>query len=512
MKALILIALTSCFAYHLNAQHTPNRWVIGLGTGGPWNNQELSFSSGNMVSQALPGINNPILITNASIGDANSNLLFYTNGLNIYYKFNNVIKDGDSINPSAWNNPSAMIGGMPLPQMAVFIPDPSDSNRFYLFHGSVDINYQPCSSFGGGDFPTKLYYTLIDKTLDNGNGGVVSKNNIVMNDTIGNSLVAIKHGNGRDWWLIACHPAQPLLYSWLITAAGVSGPYYQTIGAGTCGGYWNLKFSASANKIAGFETFFDWPHTRYIDLYDFDRCSGLLSNAQTLQMTNIAKYSYAGGCEFSPSGRYLYGCAINKLYQFDMLAANIQASKMVVDSVDSLDFGNYKMWGVSQLAPDGKIYSKIPNSIPFLSVINYPDSAGIACNAVHGGIALPNYHYGDLPNIPLYELGPLTGSACDTITGSPPAPKGGDLQMKIYPNPALNQLAISFPTGFGTQLATGKLVTVSIYDVLSKLQLQQNVTSTDSHFNLDVSNLSSGIYFVQVMQGHKVYNVKFVKE
>jgi hypothetical protein len=188
-----------------------------------------------------------------------------------------------------------------------------------------------------------------------------------------------------------------------------------------------------------------------------------------------------------------------------MLAANVQASKVVVDSVDSLDFGNYKMWGVGQLAPDGKIYSKIPNSIPFLSVINYPDSAGMVCNAINGGIALPNYHYGDLPNIPLYELGPLVGSGCDTITGIAELNKKEDT-LQIYPNPVLNQLTIS-----NKQLANNQTVTLTIYNMLGEVQLQQTVIP-QGDFKVEVSNLPSGLYLVQLKQEDRLFNGRFVKE
>jgi hypothetical protein len=504
-KLNILLILLISLIKISHAQHAPYQWVIGLGTGGQWNNQELGFINGNLTNQSLTSINNPFYITNAAIGDVTGNLLFYTNGLRVYNAQHNIIQNGDSIHSGVLNT-VWMTLGMPIPQGAVFIPDPADSNRFYLFYSSVDLTLAGCPNLSGNGAIEKIYYSVIDKTMDSGNGGVVAKNNILLTDTFGYCLIAIKHGNGHDWWIISRSSSHSFWFSWLVTSTGISGPFSQTIGPIACAGFWNLKYSTVANKIAGFRTDFIWPHTRYIDLYDFDRCTGLLSNSQTLVMTNTAKYMFAGGCEFSPSGRYLYGCAVNKLYQFDMLAANIQASKVVVDSVDSLDFGNYKMWGVSQLAPDGKIYSKIPNSIPFLSVINYPDSAGIACNAMHGGIALPNYHYGDLPNIPLYELGPLVGSSCDTLTASPPTPKVGDLGMKIYPNPAIDELAIS-----SSQLANGQEVTVTIYDMLGKVQLQQKVTP-QGDFNLDVNVLSSGIYMLQLKQEDRLFNGRFIKE
>jgi hypothetical protein len=507
MKYLIVLLMIFIFLVKKStAQHTPNRWVIGSGFTLNASNNILDFSSGTLnIINPVPNPHHPFDITNASIGDANGNLLFYTNGISIYNAQHNKIQNGDTISPSLYTLTNLNYG-LALPQGTVFIPDPTDTNRCYLFHSSADLSLPGCPNLSGNGAVDKIYYSIIDKSLDSGNGGVVSKNNLLLSDTLGFCLIAIKHGNGRDWWITTRQSTFPVWYSWLVSDTGIAGPFTQSIGPVACLGFWNLKFSASTNKIAGFRMDFNWPTTRYIDLYDFDRCTGLFSNPLTLQMNNIAKYIYSGGCEFSPSGRYLYGGAVNKLYQFDMLAPNIQGSMAVIDSTDSLDFGNYKMWGVSQLAPDGKIYSKIPNSIPFLSVINYPDSAGNACNAMRGGIALPNYHYGDLPNIPLYELGSLVGSGCDTITGSPPAPDGGDLSFKIYPNPVVNELAIS-----SSQLAMGQTVTVAIYDMLGKVQLQQTVIP-QGDFIVDVNALSSGIYMLQLKQEDRLFNGRFVKE
>jgi hypothetical protein len=79
--------------------------------------------------------------------------------------------------------------------------------------------------------------------------------------------------------------------------------------------------------------------------------------------------------------------------------------------------------------------------------------------------------------------------------------------LVVYPNPVVNQLAIS-----NSQLAMGQTVTVAIYDVLGKQKQQQHFATYDGKFSLDVNGLSSGIYFLKVEQGGKVYNANFVKE
>lgn len=415
MKSFKLLALLFCIYNNLYSQSTPNKWVIGTGSTGFSSNNILDFSLGKLDTiNPNPNPQVRFSFTSAAIGDKDSNLLYYTNGTSIFNKTNSVIQNGDTLSPcpyTIW----AMTHGMYLSQITVFIPDPADTNLFYLFHASGDINYQPCPSLGGGAAPNKFYYTIIDKTLDNGNGGVFSKNNILVNDSIGQGIMAPKHGNGKDWWIIVRHAVKPQWISWLVTTTGIAGPYYQNIGTTTCGGYHSLKFSPLTNKVVGFKSYFDWPATRYIDLFDFDRCSGLFSNPETITINHYMNSILSGGCGLSPSGRYLYAGVYNVLYQYDMLASNIQASQILVDSIDSISMLYQKCtWGGMQAGPDGKLYANTFNSSTYyLGVINFPDSAGIACNAVHGGIVLPNYHFNDLPNIPLYELGPLVGSGCD---------------------------------------------------------------------------------------------------
>ena len=509
MKNFVLILLFVVAMVQGNAQFTPSQWYIGQGGGGFLHLQKLDFDTAPVAVSIVTGTNNAITQTSAAIADGTHKLLYYTNGCRVFNWQHNIILNGDSLSPSA-NTSQFLLSGLDIPQMAVFLPDPADTNQFYLFHGSADLSSQNCLNLSGTGFVNKIYYSIINKTLDNGNGEVIDKNHLILNDTLGGSIIAIKHGNGRDWWIVIRHFNKAIWFSWLLSPIGVAGPFKQTIGPIACSGFSNLKFSKLSSKMACFRCDANWPNERFIDLYDFDRCTGLFSNAQTLNINNWAKMLYAGGCEISPSGRYLYAGVGDELHQFDMLAPNIQTSEVVVDTIDSVSFyssSTFWGWGISQLGPDGKIYSKGITSNHSLSVINNPDSGAVACNAVHAGVVLPNYHYGDLPNIPLYELGPLAGSACDTITGMSTHYQPGEFQLKIYPNPAFGKLEIS-----NSQLSIGQALFFKVYDVMGKLHLDQNVITTSNHFNLDVSNMVRGIYFLQVKQGDKVYNGRFVKE
>jgi hypothetical protein len=98
-------------------------------------------------------------------------------------------------------------------------------------------------------------------------------------------------------------------------------------------------------------------------------------------------------------------------------AAAINASRVIVGIVWNATtfFG-----GSAQLAPDGKIYI-VPTSADSLSVVNYPDSAGLACNFVVAGLYLGgrlNDH--GLPNIVVKASSPCAApvsffAAADTV-------------------------------------------------------------------------------------------------
>ncbi|MBL7927105.1 MAG: T9SS type A sorting domain-containing protein [Bacteroidia bacterium] len=497
MKKYYLLLLL-CLGYvTLHAQHTPVQWVVGIGPAG---HNMFDFTTGTLNIQPLTGATAHFTETSAAIGNTDSSLLYYSNGVAIYNSNHVKIQNGDSLSPSPlWPD---LNHGLRFYQAAVFIPYPGDSNKIYIFHYSLDSLYFPCANgtFDGG--PDKLYYSVIDKTLNNGHGAVIAKNNVIQNTLLGHGIFTVKHGNGRDWWVVVRDVTQPVFYRFLISPTGIAGPFTQTIGPVACGGFNSMRYSALTNKMACFRVFYNYPNVRFIDIYDFDRCTGLYANPQTVTITHYMPGAiFSGFCEVAPGGRYLYAAIYDKLLQYDLTAANIQASAVVVDTIDSINFGiNRHAYAHMQAAPDGKIYSVSGSASILMSVINNPDSAGKACNPAAGSINIPNGMNSDLPYIPLYELGSLPGSACDTLTAiAEPLPKN---KLLVYPNPASNQLTID-----NLQL-TNKPFTVTIYDVLGKAHLIQNTNSS----TFDISTLTPGLYVLHLQQGDTIYTGRFVKE
>ncbi|NND51048.1 MAG: T9SS type B sorting domain-containing protein, partial [Flavobacteriaceae bacterium] len=112
-------------------------------------------------------------------------------------------------------------------------------------------------------------------------------------------------------------------------------------------------------------------------LYDFDNLTGMVNNPLNLQ-NNTQTY----GVDFSADSKKLYAPNGNVVSQFDLEAANIPASQVVVFQ----QTGGFI--AAVQLAPDGKIYLCNTISSTFLDVINDPEELGLACNYTPSGIAL----------------------------------------------------------------------------------------------------------------------------
>ena len=75
-------------------------------------------------------------------------------------------------------------------------------------------------------------------------------------------------------------------------------------------------------------------------------------------------------------------------------------------------------WLVKRTPTTRTIYISSYDGTYMLHVINQPDSFGLACDVQQHAVTLPGPG-GNMavPTFPNYNLGPLVGSPCDTLTG-----------------------------------------------------------------------------------------------
>ncbi|MBX2927091.1 MAG: hypothetical protein KF852_04590 [Saprospiraceae bacterium] len=114
-----------------------------------------------------------------------------------------------------------------------------------------------------------------------------------------------------------------------------------------------------------------------VTVFDFDRCTGLLSNPYDIRLW--PPVVSGRGLAISPSSRYLYVSNIVDLYQYDLYAADISLSVLHIDTYDGFMPPLHTTFYQQKLAPDGKIYMTANNGVDVLHVIHQPDSAGVAC-------------------------------------------------------------------------------------------------------------------------------------
>jgi hypothetical protein len=111
-------------------------------------------------------------------------------------------------------------------------------------------------------------------------------------------------------------PSSPY-YTYLITPSGISLDTLQTFGPLSSGSAIEFRWNKQGTKLAYVN------YSGLIQLFDYDRCTGLITNPITIDsMRPTTPLPAYWACEFSANGRYLYVSAsstISYLFQFDLI-------------------------------------------------------------------------------------------------------------------------------------------------------------------------------------------------
>ena len=337
--------------------------------------------------------------TNTSFSDSTGKVLSYTNAVHIGNAAWEIMDGGEYLTDAFES------GGELHTQWVLIVPWPGQAHKQLYFyereHFTSELSVHA----------THLFSAIIDMSLNAGLGQVTERDVLLIEDTLAvGKLSAVKHANGRDWWVLVNEERSNRFYRILVDTGGVHLLGSQTVGVTVVDGVGQSAFSPNGEHYAIYNTV-SVALGAYIDLYDFDRCAGLLSNHRQY---HFAERNW-GGLAFSPNSRYLYLNRHTEAFQYDLEAPDVWASQVQVaeydDFLDPFPTTFYKM----QLAPDGKIYSSSTNSVSSLHVIHAPDAPGLACQYQQHGIALLNRNTFSMPSFPNYRLGPLDGSPCDTL-------------------------------------------------------------------------------------------------
>ncbi|MFN0215214.1 MAG: PKD domain-containing protein [Saprospiraceae bacterium] len=337
--------------------------------------------------------------TNTSLSDSSGKVLSYTNGVHIGNANWEIMDNGDSITNAL------EAGGSIWPQWFLALPYPEQPQKQILFYEQE--GFTSVLSVHA----THLFYAIIDISENSGLGKVISKDELLIEDTLAvGKINAVKHANGRDWWVFVNEKNSNRYYRILVDTSGIHVVDNQTVGGAVVDGVGQASFSPNGEHYFIYGTVSSIQGA-YIDLYNFDRCEGLFYNHRQFHFIDR---NWGGGA-FSPNSRYLYINYFTKAYQYDLEAPDVWASKVQVAEYDGYLDPFSTTFYLMQLALDGKIYSSSTNSVSSLHVIHSPDEPSEACQYQQHGIELPTRNTFSIPTFPNYRLGPLDGSACDTL-------------------------------------------------------------------------------------------------
>lgn len=406
----------------------------------------------------------------ASVSDtATGELLFYSSGSRVRNRNHQIMPNGNGL----------LGASSSTAQGVCIVPMIGQPGKFYLFSlsGLTD----------GGPIPGQgtLFYSIIDMSLDNGLGDVVTtqKNILLDADTLSEAMIAVP-GNNCDIWLMVHTVVDPIFKAYHITAAGIDPvPVISTSGSQIQGGSFlaypaytisTMTISPDRSKLAlsayGSPVLTGVSGLSGVLVSEFDPGSGMVSNTLLVDQLDMVAYNAA----FSPDNTKLYFLNENltntvyELLQYDissMNAATIAASKEVISS----PVLPYDMCQASYMRLyNGKIY--VPYSgRDTMGIINQPDLSGVSCDFDPNVLQLVT-----TVNPPTHVMYALTN---ETVFPFPP-----DTSRQVYldtvickEQPGGIQLQLTAESGFGSYLwddgSTGSSRTVGasgIYWVLCK--------------------------------------------
>jgi hypothetical protein len=472
----------------LSAQVLPDQiWLHGINDfpGQPgYGNSYLRFENGLVFIQQ-EDLRMNFESTMAVMPDTFGNILFYTNGCHIANAQGDTMPNGAGINPGEMHDWTCPTSGYASPLGAMILQMPDKPNLYYLFHMGVQYGTERKLNYG------PFYFTIIDMELDGGKGAVISKNNIVADGNF-EPFASVRHGNGRDWWLIFPEYGTNKYRKFLFSDTGLEEKEVQSIGQSlSCRYIGSSAFSPNGIRYARQQ------HCGVVAL-DFDRCSGQFSNDRFLSLP--ANAFGGGGVAFNKNGDRLMVST-----QLSVLAADLTQPNPQLDTiVGSLDIIGSSLH-LMQYGADGKIYLSNLGRGKFYHVINQPNEPEI--DFQQRWYDLANYSVRTLPNYPNYRLYDMPESICDTLGINAPPIVGttslANPNVLLWPN----------PVGETLYLQTGaEMETLEIFDATGKKARLVVPTFSEEEISVNVCHLPPGLYYLILRFKDKVWSGKFVKQ
>ncbi len=480
MKKYIFYALLLISSISWGQEKRDYNWIIGY-------DDNSSIPGGNAImidfNKQSNNISNIVTVdgfnmegSNTSMSDVNGNLLFYSNGCYIVNAAHEIMENGDSINPGWMEQYYCSEGGSPYIQGVLALPAPESDSLYYLFVLDMLPTFRGVPNVFG-IAPEHLYYNVINKSASNGLGKVIAKNQTAIQDTFARgNIQATKHANGKDWWVVVPKVQSNCYHILPITKDGIGTPKLECLGRpwDDSDGGTQTVFSPNGKKFARMNGI------NGLHIYDFNNTTGALSNPVVIDFPD---HEFGiSGLAISPNSRFIYASAYTKVFQFDLQAQDIAASRILIAEWDGYQNPGATIFYIAALAPDGKIYIASTSSTYNLHVINQPNCPGTSCDLVQHGVVLPSFNFATIPNFPHYRDGSdVVNEPCITAINEI---ENKNISIQLYPNPTSTTVTI--------QLPTNETSTIQLFDVVGTLIKKIKITQSAT---IDVSDLPGGLYF-----------------
>jgi hypothetical protein len=433
-----------------------------------------------------------LLACNTQIYAPNDSLILYSNGSKIFNGKHRLIEGGDSLSYGKDWTTSPMAGSYygefyisVMPNVMLILPDVKNANHYYVI--SVFVTKDSLPHY-------KLVYSLVDMNLNNGQGKVVKKEEVIKYGNFAPAIGACRHGNGKDWWIIAREYGKKNFTILKLDSSGIKLHSEDQLSGWelTTGQYVRNamnKFSFDGNLFASFTEL-------GTEVFNFDRCKGTLSNRKEIIIPINDTFPSAGGGCFSPDNRLIYTGNGQYFYQIEL--SNLKMRKIATydnfqDTPAGQTGGIPTNFGSLQPAYDGRIYMTTTETTRYLHTIENPNDTGILCNFKQHSIKLLTFNSG-LPHYPNYELGAVADKCGESGIADNEIEK-----IEVYPNPASDYIDISSSTVIQSRYISGlfRNLSITVTNLLGQ-QTSLPVEVSSRGYRIDTRALSEEIYMLQI--------------
>lgn len=348
MKKFFIIIFLSLFFLGYSQGENDN-WYFGrfgaVNFSGP---TPVSINTSQMGSAALY-----IPEACGTVSDSSGKLLFYTDGINVWNRNNQIMDNGSGLSGDSSTEQLVIVKSLSNPnQYYVFIGGEQSMGKF-MKYSIVDMSLGGLDAFG----------MPLGKVLDNYKNILVTDNN--GNGFLSEAVTVVPSSNGTMWLLV---PNGQSLYAYNINGQGFNNgnPVVSALNFPftLSNQVYGVKASpklASKQKYSHYLCISTWAgYPDYVSkVYSFDYNTGKLTNDFTLQINSLASYSP----EFNADSSILY-LGRENLYAVDLLSAtptNINYMQLA-----SLSYA----CGAIQRNKYGDIYVSVVNSQYLSKIIN----------------------------------------------------------------------------------------------------------------------------------------------